>query len=324
MEATYESEKYLTSIDNLRSTLDTYGVAILPSVLTEAECENLENGVWGAFEHISAGWDRPISRARKDSWKGLGNLYHLHNMLWQSFGLGHAQAVWEVRQNPRVIAPFEKLWDCEASELLASFDGVGFAPPPETTGRGWFDGKTWYHTDQSYTRVNFECVQSWVTACDVDEGDATLCVLEGSHKLFAEAGHHFKATSTSDWYKLNDVEEAWYVEKGCTRKRIKCTKGSMVFWDSRTIHCGGEPIRLRASPHTRCVAYVCYAPRSNCGPASLEKRKTAFEDMRMTSHWPTNVKLFSKTPRTYGKAKPDVRELPRPTLSDLGRSLVGY
>ncbi|KXS22236.1 hypothetical protein M427DRAFT_50574 [Gonapodya prolifera JEL478] len=323
MKETYENERYITTIDSLRSTLDTYGVAILPSVLTEAECDNMLNGTWAAFEHITAGWEKPVTRADSDSWKGLGKLLPMHGMLWQWYGLGHAQAIWEVRQNARVVAPFEKLWDREANDLLVSFDGVGFCPPPETTGRGWFRGNTWYHADQSFTRVGFECVQSWVTACDVEEGDATLAFLEGSHKLFAEAAKEFKLKDKGDWHKLTEEEEEWYANK-CPPKRIKCAKGSMVLWDSRTIHCGGEPVKARASPHTRCVAYVCYAPRTKCAPKMLEKRKRAFEDLRMTSHWPANVKLFPTSPRTYGKAMPELRELPSPILADLGRRLVGF
>ena len=57
---------------------------------------------------------------------------------------------------------------------------MGVFPFPEETNRGWHRS-TWYHTDQSYLRPDFECVQDWVTAYDVDEGDATLAFMEKSN-----------------------------------------------------------------------------------------------------------------------------------------------
>jgi len=35
----------------------------------------------------------------------------------------------------------------------------------------------------------------------------------------------------------------------------------MVFWDSRTIHCGTEAVRKRNEKKLRNVVYICMAPR---------------------------------------------------------------
>ncbi len=43
----------------------------------------------------------------------------------------------------------------------------------------------------------------------------------------------------------------------------------------------------------------------------------------MTSHWPNKAKLFGKEPRTYGGEVYETSPLPDPTLTDLGRRLVG-
>ena len=56
----------------------------------------------------------------------------------------------------------------------------------------------------------------------------------------------------------------------------------------------------------------------------LEKRRKAFGELRMTSHWPCNVKLFSKNPRTYGGVLPEITVIEAPTLNQLGKRLVGY
>ena len=37
----YEYEKYKTTKENLTKTLNEYGVAIIPSILNDEECDNL-------------------------------------------------------------------------------------------------------------------------------------------------------------------------------------------------------------------------------------------------------------------------------------------
>jgi len=109
-------------------------------------------------------------------------------MLIQHWGIGHAQFNWDIRQNPKVVNIFAKLWDVNNKDLVTSFDGASIHFPSEETKSGWYKGKDWFHTDQSYTRNDLECYQSWVTAYDVNEGDDTLAFLEKSHKDFA---NHF-------------------------------------------------------------------------------------------------------------------------------------
>ena len=104
----------------------------------------------------------------------------MHSMLFQHWKIGHSQHVWDVRQNPKVVDTFAKIWSCNPEDLLVSFDGASFHLPPENTNRGWFN-KQWFHTDQSFTRNDFECIQSWITSLDVEEGDATLSFMESSH-----------------------------------------------------------------------------------------------------------------------------------------------
>ena len=71
--------------------------------------------------------------------------------------------------------------ECKKEELLISFDGISFHLPPEITNRGWYRGNTRHHSIQSFLRPNFECIQGFVSLCDINEGDVTLSILEGSH-----------------------------------------------------------------------------------------------------------------------------------------------
>ena len=321
----YEYKKYVTEIDNVKETLDQYGVAIIPNVLDETECNNINDGIWDFFEYITKEWkgeNIPINRNNSKSWNGLFKLHPLHSQLYKGWNSSHAQILWDMRQNIKFVKIFAKLWNCDINDLLVSFDSFSFCIPPEITNKGW-DGKSWFHTDQSYTRNNFECIQSWVTANDVDEGDSTLAIMEGSHNYHREFAEKFKCNDKSDWYKLNSNEEKFYIDKKCKYKKIKCPKGSLVLWDSRTIHYGTNPVKKRKNANFRAVIYLCYMPKSLASTSEIEKKKNAFFKKRTTNHWPCKTNLVSEKPCSYGEELPIVLEPKEPELSELGMSLAG-
>lgn len=321
----YEFTKYTTTKEQIRETIEQYGVAILPNVLDDSECDSLVSGIWDYFEQLTSFWSVPIDRNKPESWKEIYKLYPKHSMLFQHYSVGHAQVCWDLRQNPKCVDIFSTLWNVKPEDLLVSYDGLSFHIPPEITKRGWNQNHTWYHTDQSYTRNNFECIQSWATGLDVEDGDATLAFLEGSNRFHKEFQEHFKITDKSDWYKLSEVEEQWYFQKGCVPKKIKCPKGSLVFWDSRTIHCGVEATKQRDHQAFRAVVYLCYTPRAWCTEANLAKKRKYLEELRTTNHYPQKPKIFSKTPRTYGGPEPEmIHEIQPPILTPLGKRLAGY
>lgn len=320
---TYEFEKYVTDKYNVKNTIEKYGVAIIPNVLNDEECENMVNGFWDFFENITKEWKIPVSRNDKKSWRELFNLYPIHSMLFQHWGIGHSQVCWDMRQNEKLIDIFSTIWNCKNEELLVSFDGASFSVPPEETNKGWYR-KSWYHTDQSYTRNDFECLQSWVTGLDVNTGDATLAIMEGSNNFHKEFSEKFQIKEKSNWYKLNKDEEQFYLNKGCEYKKIKCPKGSLVLWDSRTIHYGSEALKGRKQQNFRAIVYLCYLPRKLCDKKNLKKKQKAFNELRTTNHYPCNIKLFPKNPQTYGKELPKINNINQPLLNDIGKKLAGF
>lgn len=317
-----EYERYICDKDSLRETLDTYGVAIIPSVLTSTECNKMSSGMWDFFEHITQEWTTPIDRSDTSTWRGIYDLSPLHSQLFQHWNVGHCQASWDIRQKKKIVDIFARLWNCEKKDLLTSFDGFSMCLPPEATNKGW-QNKTWFHTDQSYVRNDMECIQSWVTANDVTADDASLAIYEGSHLLHEEFAVAYNKTGVDDWYKFKDDEERFYSSR-CTAKKIICPKGSMVFWDSRTIHCGTNPVRSRGVENIRQVIYLCYMPRSLCTSQYLGKKQNYFETMRTCNHWPCKPKAFPKNPRTYGGKLPTITAIDKPVLTPLGLKLAGF
>ncbi|MDB4769560.1 phytanoyl-CoA dioxygenase family protein [bacterium] len=274
-------------------------------------------------------------------------------VLYQHLSIGQMQASWNVRQLPKIVEIFSHFWGCENEELLVSFDGASFSPPPEVTNRGWGDrDKSWLHTDQSFMRNGLECIQSWVTALDVNEDDATLTFMEGSNKYHKEFAKKFNITKESplkdrsDWYVVGEKGEQFYLDKGCEYKKIKCPKGSLVFWDSRTIHSGSKAMKNRKHPNFRAVIYLCYTPRNGksssnvkstsvkddvfdlkpliCSDANIRKKQKAFKEIRSTNHHPCKIKLFSKEPYMRGKKLPKITPIEQPRLTKLGKILAGF
>jgi hypothetical protein len=251
-------------------------------------------------------------------------------MLIQHWGVGHSQFNWDMRQNPNVANVFATLWNVNMNDLLTSFDGASFGMPFEYTDRGKFRGNYWYHVDQRLNESSFKCVQSWITPLDVNVGDATLTVIEGSHRYHQEFAQRFSKTiddndKKSDWFKFTNAQLKFYLkEKELPRKYIFCPAGSMVLWDSRTVHAGSEAQLWRTDPNFRMVSYVSMLPRKLATQTDIEKKKKAFNEKRSTTHWATPVKLFPKNPRTYGKELPNVVEVQDPILSDLGKRLAGF
>jgi hypothetical protein len=148
--------------------------------------------------------------------------------------------------------------------------------------------------------------------------------MEGSNKYHGDFANEYKITDKDDWYKLSREEEEFYVNKGCQYRNIKCPKGSLVFWDSRTIHCGIEASKIREVPNFRAIIYLCYMPRELCSNANLKKKREAFENLRTTNHYPCKPKLFPKMPRTYGNDIPTINQIDKPIINELGKKLAGF
>jgi hypothetical protein len=165
-----------------------------------------------------------------------------------------------------------------------------------------------------------------VTGYDVRKGDATLNVMIYSHLYHKFLLEKFGKKSKDDGYLLTAEEIEFFSEdKDCPFVSIECPRGSMVLWDSRTIHSGRQPLKGRKEPNFRNIAYICMTPRKFADEKVLERKREVFEQLRVTTHWPHKVKMFPKTQRTYGKEfPPTTKILTMPKLSVLGFRLAGY
>jgi len=244
--------------------------------------------------------------------------------------ISHAPVTWWVRCHHHVISVFQRLLKVKrAEDLLVSFDRACVQRPSKHKQ----NQELWLHMDQGYKRSfkdrGFQCVQGLLTLETMDNDDGTLVVMRGSHKLHEDFFKAFPArqTKTDDWVKFNAEELKWWATQGCTPERISAPAGSLVLWDSRTVHCGSYPLPNRKNPDRwRYVFYVSMASRNHVqSPETkkklsnvLKRKRAAFENSRSTCHWPLKSKLFPKKPRWSHDQRPeDPNTLKVHTVQDL-------
>ena len=319
-----EYKEEYCSLDDVLKKLKQDGVAVIPNIISDENIKLYRKQVWELLFNLTKELDKPIKKKDLSSWRTLWELFPLHSMLIQNWGIGHSKLHWNIRQEPKVIETFAKIWDVKPEELLTSFDGMSFHFPPEVTNRGFYRGNDWFHTDQSRTKTDFCCVQGMVTLYDINEGDATFrCMKKSNNKYQKFFEDHPEIESTSDWYKLKKEEVDYF--KDYDKIRIKAKKGSLILWDSRTFHQGIESLKERSKPNFRSVIYVCMTPRSFSSEKELKKKKKAFINKRTTSHWPHKIWLFPKLPRTYGKKIGNINTINDDIkLTDIGYKLAGF
>jgi|LauGreSBDMM110SN_4_FD.fasta_scaffold07016_2 ectoine hydroxylase-related dioxygenase (phytanoyl-CoA dioxygenase family) len=322
----YEYEKYVSSHEkeSIKSVLDQYGIVIIPNILNEKECKEMLNGTWNFFEYVTNQWETPIDRNKINTWKYLLDLKPNMDMMYQKWNIGHSQHLWDIRTNMKVVNIFADFWNVKPENLLVSFDGMSFLPPPEYTNFGWSDSKTWFHLDQTITKPYFDGIQSWITGYDVDDGDSTLIFYEGSHKLINNFVKQFGIRTKSDWFLLKKEEENFF-KLNCEMKAIKCPAGSLVIWDSRLVHCAMGPIKNRKNRNFRCISYLSYAPKSLCDNETINKKIEGFTNLYTSNHYANRSTFFSTIPNEYELYELEdlITQIDPPVLNSLGKSLVG-
>ena len=88
----------------------------------DSEINNMRDGMWSYLEHTTQNFDIPIKKDNPSTWVEYQKLYPKHSMLLQQYQVGHHQMCWDVRQNPKVVDTFSKIWSTNPEDLLTSFD----------------------------------------------------------------------------------------------------------------------------------------------------------------------------------------------------------
>lgn len=126
-----------------------------------------------------------------------------------------------------------------------SIDGMNISLPFPEEDMG-DRGAPWPHVDQSPNRRFKHCIQGIMNLAENGPDDGGLMVLEGSLPLYNEyfeTHEHLKPEGGWGWrdsYHFNKVDDQlqWFYDRGCTWKKVECSPGDVILWDSRCIHYG--------------------------------------------------------------------------------------
>lgn len=110
------------------------------------------------------------------------------------YGLAHEQFAWDIRCEPGVVRPFEKIYDTQ--DLLVSFDSLNFGFPNRKDIPA---NNPWPHQDQDPEMPGFRCMQGLVNFLPNGPDDGGLIVCKGGHRLSEEFHKVFKDEPDKIW-----------------------------------------------------------------------------------------------------------------------------
>jgi len=316
---------------NAKQILEQDGIVVIPGILDQDECDAMYNGMWDCFEHLSQEWEIPISRSDKLTWKEFRHFKPNNSMMYQGWGISHAQHLWDIRSKNKIVDIWADLLKTNPFDLLVSYDGISWLIPHEDiSGSILPDFNPWFHLDQTVLKTEADGYQGMITGLDVNPGDATFVYYKDSHKMVQDLVDEFGIRTESDWYLLTEEEDDFYKSKCGEPVQLTCSAGSLIIWDSRLVHCNKVPDQIRSKPNYRCVQYMSYAPKPKLVDdfdQIIKKRVEGFYTMKTSNHYAARATFFPDLPQTYrlrGDSLDDIiTPLDLPVLNELGKSLVG-
>ena len=72
---TYAGEEFYTTPQGARAMLKKYGLAIIPSILTEEECRKMNEGMWSTAEYLTSKMEMPVNRSDPSTYFSLVKLF---------------------------------------------------------------------------------------------------------------------------------------------------------------------------------------------------------------------------------------------------------
>lgn len=332
--------------------LEELGYCVIPQILSTQEAEILYQRIW--HEYIEKAW--PSCRMNdRSNWK---ESFPIHNKYGIFVGpAGHTQVMWDLRQDLRIVNVFAQIWN--TNDLVVSMDGLSLMCPPEIR-QGDFD--PWPHVDQTISKkrnalvyknnppndfvsesslkTNPFNIQGQFLFEDSFDGDGGFYCIPKSHLKFNEFAPKLKEEPNVESWEYNNnflMEFFSHItdESGSTycMKHVTAPRGSLILWDSRTVHWNQYPSENRPyneNQKVRMVGYLLYLPKTRLTDEARTLRRECFEkSISTTGAIPTS---YSDLKHTKDHINQEFMQFledrnyipPKVTLTELGESLLGY
>ncbi len=334
--------------------LEELGYCVIPQVLSTSEAELLYERIWHEF--IEKAWPN-CSLDDRSNWK---EAFPMHNKMGIFAGpAGQTQVMWDLRQDPRIVAVFAQVWN--TNNLIVSMDGLSFMCPPEIR-KGYFE--PWPHVDQSILRrqdniahnnnppIGFVSesllktqpytIQGQFLFEDSFDGDGGFYCIPKSHLRFPEFAPQLETIGSMETPRSERTEARHkflqeFFGNGADEsgnpycmKHITASRGSLILWDSRTVHWNQHPSKNRPysdNPKVRMVGYLCYVPKARLMDEGRILRKEAFERGVATGHNPVYPEFKYTKDHIHQEFEGYLEDpsyiQPKINLTPLGESLLG-
>lgn len=259
------------NIPDLKLILEKHGVAILKDYFTGAYADNVFNSVKEWLIDLDIGLTDDVS-----TWISKNTPFGPRFGMYQSI-ISHAPKFWELREKMYPI--FQELLD--ESDILCSIDGASFYPtinsPKSRT--------SWEHIDQTISS-DLICYQSQFIASNTK---ASFICTPGSHKKHGHIIKKFTIETNSNWHKFNDDQISILKKRFGELYQIPiyAPKGSIIFWDSRTIHAAKYPDNKEN--RWRAVFYISMRPKKSFNKKNKDIIKYAAINGKTTNHWGNKI-----------------------------------
>lgn len=341
------------SIPQYLKDLEEQGYCVISQTLSDSETKILYERVWHEF--IEKAWPNCKMNDRSN-WK---EVFPMHNKMGIFAGpAGQTQVMWDLRQDPRIINVFAHVWNTK--DLIVSMDGLSFMCPPEIR-EGYVE--PWPHVDQAILRrqdgvahsnnppIDFisesllktqpYTIQGQFLFEDSFDGDGGFYCIPKSHLRFTEFAPQLEMISEiSDGIERKKARTEFLEEffannidasgNPYSKKHITAPRGSLILWDSRTIHWNQHASKNRPyseNPKVRMVGYLCYVPKTRLTNEGMILRKKAFNKGVSTGHNPAFAELKYTKDHIYQEFEQYLEDptyiSPKINLTPIGEALLG-
>ncbi len=305
--------------------LDQEGFVVFANVLNLQQIDHALELMWDYLEDLSTG----IDRLDKNTWTDERWPTSVHGGILPSYGIGHSEMQWFLRDIDQVVECFASIWGTK--DLLTSFDGITVWRP-WTYRKEWKTnlGTDWLHIDQHpLGRPGKHCFQGVLNLTEVTRYTGGNVMIPRSHRRFVDIPKQYgerlaRIPSSIDHFRFPKDDPLL----SDTLPIVALMEaGDLMIWDSRTIHCSSHGLEEppNSSDLLRVGSLICMMPKFKANEEVILKRKQAVEDLTSTTNWSDcfiNADEFPQILSVEDRAK--YKWPAKPELNERQRRLVGW
>ena len=271
-----------------REFFSEHGYLVVPQLIPREQVDAVVDAIWTFLDfdrNNPSDWYREPHRPN-----GMVELYH-------------HQALWDVRQNPRMHQLFADLFQRE--DLWVFLDRANLKPPPNAAAPEYdHPGMVHWDMDVRETPLPYQ-VQGVLYLDDTAEGEGGFQCVPGVHRWVSKW-----AQGRPDEEIRDQRLDLRHAEIGAPRE-IEASAGDFIIWHSALPHGNSR----NRSDKPRLAQYVRMFP--------ADPQNTALREQRIAS-WRERTHPAFQNPRAFpGDPRRREQQSPPAELTALGQRLLG-